>query len=190
MGWIKLTERLDIEKEKLRGLRREFINILEDIAALRGIDRITGRIYATLLLSPEPLTQKNLEDLTGFSRSQISRTLKALEDSIMVSKKPHPGSRTQLYYGGVRPFLDTFRLQVEETLERFNAKINDFQDILKNIGEFSKTTKNLPETILLKDICTVLSVYFSLYLEELAKIVKQIDIKVQELEEKFKLKRF
>ncbi|MFX0092182.1 MAG: GbsR/MarR family transcriptional regulator [Candidatus Hodarchaeota archaeon] len=179
-----------MEKEKLLNIKKEFTNLLEDIAALRGIDRITGRIYATLLLSTDPLTQQDLEEKTGFSRSQISRTLKALEDSIMVSKKPNPGSRTQLYYGGIRPFLDTFRLQVEETFERFNVKLNDLQRIIEQISELQDTTKNQPEGILLKDVCTVLYAYFSLYLGELRKIAKQVNIKIQELEEKYKLKRF
>ncbi|MCK5151785.1 MAG: helix-turn-helix domain-containing protein, partial [Candidatus Thorarchaeota archaeon] len=99
-------------------LRTSFVQALEELVKFRGNDPMIARIYAMIILSPEPLTQEQIANTTGYSRSQISRYLANLEQRKMITKESMPGSRTQLYGGDTIPFLDGFRSGLE-TAERF-----------------------------------------------------------------------
>ena len=64
---------------KFNKLRTAFVQTLEDLVQFRGNDPMIARIYAMTVLSPEPLTQEQIAQATGYSRSQISRYLSNLE---------------------------------------------------------------------------------------------------------------
>ncbi|MHA2142855.1 MAG: GbsR/MarR family transcriptional regulator, partial [Candidatus Thorarchaeota archaeon] len=129
-----------MKDEKFTRLRTTFVQTLEELVKFRGNDPMIARIYAMIVLSPEPLTQEQIAKATGYSRSQISRYLANLEQRQMVTKESMPGSRTQLYGGDTVPFLDGFRLGLE-TAERF------IKSRLQVIDHLLAEWKTLPENV-------------------------------------------
>ena len=103
----------DMAEDKFNQIRISFIQTLEEMVKFRGNDPMIARIYAMIVLSPDPLTQEQIAKTTGYSRSQISRYLANLEQRQMITKDSMPGSRTQLYGGETIPFLDGFRSGME-----------------------------------------------------------------------------
>ena len=87
------------DSKKYGRIKTAFVKTLEDLVQFRGNDPMIARIYSMIVLSPEPLTQEQIANRTGYSRSQISRYLANLEQRQMVTKESTPGSRTQLYGG-------------------------------------------------------------------------------------------
>lgn len=78
-------------------IKSKFIQIFEKIAIERGFNPLNGKILALFLLSKESLTQSNLEDMTGFSRSAISRSLHQMVRMGTLSKSKKAGSREYYY---------------------------------------------------------------------------------------------
>jgi DNA-binding transcriptional regulator GbsR (MarR family) len=46
-------------------LRELFLKVNEDMIRVRGGEAVQGRIYASILLSPQPLTQEDIARETG-----------------------------------------------------------------------------------------------------------------------------
>ena len=138
-------------------LRTAFIQILEDLVQFRGNDPMIARIYAMTVLSPEPLTQEEIANATGYSRSQISRYLYNLETRQMVTKSPKPGSRTQLYGGSATSFLDGFRQGIE-TAERFiEGKLKVIDRIQEEWQKLPDKEKSTAESKKLNEVISVFS---------------------------------
>ena len=78
-------------------IKSKFIQIFENIAIERGFNPLNGKILALFLLNKESLTQSNLENMTGFSRSAISRSLDQMVRMGTFSKSKKAGSREYFY---------------------------------------------------------------------------------------------
>lgn len=170
------------DAEKYDRIKAAFVKTLEDLVKFRGNDPMFARIYAMIVLSPTPMTQEQIANRTGYSRSQISRYLANLEQRQMVTKESMPGSRTQLYGGTTAPFLDSFRRGLE-TSERFvRTKLEVIEHILKEWQTLPDGAKSDSESLKLKEAITVFSAWFSSYLDLLSDFNKRFGERLKEIE--------
>ncbi|MFW9870422.1 MAG: GbsR/MarR family transcriptional regulator [Candidatus Thorarchaeota archaeon] len=177
-------------EEKFNQIRTSFIQTLEDMVKFRGNDPMIARIYAMIVLSPEPLTQERIAETTGYSRSQISRYLANLEQRQMITKDSMPGSRTQLYGGETIPFLDGF-LSGMEAAERFlKSRLEIMDHILDAWKTLPKDVKDSAEGKKLKEVVTVFSAWFGSYLDLLAEFNQRFNERLKKLERDLLLIKF
>ena len=177
------------DTKKYTKLRTAFVQILEDLVQFRGNDPMIARIYAMTVLSPEPLTQEQIANTTGYSRSQISRYLSNLESRQMVTKQPTPGSRTQLYGGSANSFLDGFRQGIE-TAERFiKSKLEIIDHINEEWQKLPDKEKSSAESRKLQEVISVFSAWFGSYIDLLADFNQRFNERLKEIERKLVLDR-
>jgi DNA-binding transcriptional regulator GbsR (MarR family) len=176
--------------KKFNQLRTTFVETLEDLVKFRGNDPMQARIFAMIVLSPEPLTQEKIAKETGYSRSQISRYLSNLEQRQMITKESMPGSRTQLYGGDAIPFLDGFRSALD-TAERFlKGRLEIMDHILSEWKSLPDSVKKTKEADKLNEVVSVFSAWFGSYLDLLADFNQRFDERIRELEREFMLLKF
>ncbi|MFW9798982.1 MAG: GbsR/MarR family transcriptional regulator [Candidatus Thorarchaeota archaeon] len=171
-----------MKDEKYTRLRTSFVQTLEELVKYRGNDPMIARIYAMIVLSPDPLTQEQIAEATGYSRSQISRYLANLEQRQMITKESKPGSRTQLYGGDAIPFLDGFRMGLE-TAERFiKSRLEIIDHILEEWKTLPEKLKATEESRKLKEVVTVFSAWFGSYLDLLAEFNQRFNERLKKIE--------
>ncbi|MHA2425126.1 MAG: MarR family transcriptional regulator [Candidatus Thorarchaeota archaeon] len=179
-----------VKDKKFNQLRATFVETLEDLVKFRGNDPMQARIFAMVVLSPEPLTQEKIAKKTGYSRSQISRYLANLEQRQMVSKESMPGSRTQLYGGDAIPFLDGFRSALD-TAERFlKGRIEIVDHILSEWKSLPDAVRKTNEAKKLNEVVSVFSAWFGSYLDLLTDFNQRFDERLKELERDILLMKF
>jgi DNA-binding transcriptional regulator GbsR (MarR family) len=176
--------------DKFNQIKSTFIQTLEEMVKFRGNDPMIARIYAMIVLSPEPLTQEKIAKRTGYSRSQISRYLANLEQRQMITKDSMPGSRTQLYGGETIPFLEGFRSGME-IAERFIKNRMEVMDrILEAWQGLPKSTRESAEGKKLKEVVTVFSAWFGSYLDLLSEFNQRFNERLEQLEKDLLMVRF
>jgi DNA-binding transcriptional regulator GbsR (MarR family) len=171
-------------------IRTSFIQTLEDMVKFRGNDPMIARIYAMIVLSPEPLTQEKIAKTTGYSRSQVSRYLANLEQRQMITKESMPGSRTQLYGGETIPFLDGFRAGMEMAERFIRSKTEVLEYILAAWQTLSDNTKKSATGRKLKEVVTVFSAWLGSYLDLLTEFNERFNERVKQLEREILLTKF
>jgi DNA-binding transcriptional regulator GbsR (MarR family) len=177
-------------EDKFNQIKSSFVQTLEEMVKFRGNDPMIARIYAMIVLSPEPLTQEQIAKSTGYSRSQISRYLTNLEQRKMITKDSMPGSRTQLYGGETIPFLDGFRSGLE-IAERFIKSRTEMMDyILAKWQTLPKEIKEGAEGKKLKEVVTVFSAWFGSYLDLLSEFNQRFNKRLKKLEKDLLLMQF
>ena len=177
-------------EDKFNQIRTSFIQTLEEMVKFRGNDPMIARIYAMIVLSPEPLTQEQIAKTTGYSRSQISRYLANLEQRQMIIKESMPGSRTQLYGGETIPFLDGFRSGLE-TAERFiKSRMEVMNHILAVWQTLPRELRENPDGKKLKEVVTVFSAWFGSYLDLLSEFNQRFNERLKQLEKELLLIKF
>ncbi|MFW9805528.1 MAG: helix-turn-helix domain-containing protein [Candidatus Thorarchaeota archaeon] len=176
--------------ERFTQIKSSFVEILEDMVKFRGNDPMIARIYAMVVLSPEPLTQEQIAKTTGYSRSQISRYLANLEHRQMITKDSMPGSRTQLYGGEAIPFLDGFRSGMEIAERFIKSRLEIMTHILEAWQTLPKDVKEGSEVKKLKDVVTVFSAWFGSYLDLLSEFNQRFNERLKELEREILLTKF
>jgi len=176
--------------DKLNQIRASFIGILEEIVKFRGNDPMIARIYAMIVLSPEPLTQEQIAKTTGYSRSQISRYLANLEQRQMITRESMPGSRTQLYGGETIPFLDGFRSGMEAAEKFIKSKLEVIDHILAAWQTLPKDIKESADGVKLKEVVTVISAWFASYIDLLSEFNQRFNERVKKIEKDLLLVKF
>ena len=167
---------------KFQKLRDALVLTLEDIVKFRGNDPMIARIYAMIILSPDPLTQEQIAEETGYSRSQISRYLSNLEGRRMISRESQPGSKTQLYGGSTAPFLNGFK-EALDIAERFiKGKIEILNRMNVEWEKLSKADRTSKEASKLHEVIAVLSSWFASYIDLLSEFNKRFEERLSELE--------
>ncbi|MFX1606093.1 MAG: helix-turn-helix domain-containing protein [Promethearchaeota archaeon] len=177
-------------EDKFNQIRISFIQTLEEMVRFRGNDPMIARIYAMIVLSPEPLTQEKIAKTTGYSRSQISRYLANLEQRQMITKDSMPGSRTQLYGGETIPFLDGFRSGMEVAERFIKGRMEVMDRILAAWQTLSRDTKESAEGKKLKEVVTVFSAWFGSYLDLLTEFNQRFNERLKEIEKDLLLINF
>lgn len=171
--------------DKYEKMREAFTGILEDLVKFRGTEPVIARIYAMVVLSPEPMTQEEIATTTGYSRSQISRYLANLEGRGMISKESKSGSRTQLYGGRAMPFFEEFRRSVDVTERFVRGKLEVIDLILEEWKGLPSTVQESIEGKRLREVVAVFEAWFGSYLELLTDFNKRFSERMKELEKEF-----
>ena len=177
-------------EDKFSQIKTSFVQTLEEMVKFRGNDPMIARIYAMIVLSPEPLTQEQIAKSTGYSRSQISRYLANLEQRRMITKDSMPGSRTQLYGGETIPFLDGFRSGLEVAERFIKSRLEVMEHILATWQTLSREIKEGAEGKKLKEVVTVFSAWFGSYLDLLSEFNQRFNERLKKLEKDLLLMQF
>jgi DNA-binding transcriptional regulator GbsR (MarR family) len=173
-------------EDTLTKFRNNIITLFEEIWALRGNNPIAGRIYAIILLSIKPLTQRELEEISGYSRGQISKTLKDLESALFVEKTRQIGTREKLYHVGSESFLKTFadRMKIASELLRQKMKLLEANE--KEWIELPKEIQDSAEARRILEVGEIFFNYYDFYLSSMDSVIEKIENKIRELEDRLK----
>lgn len=74
-----------------------FVELLGHLAEADGLARLTGQVWALLVLSNEPIAAADIADRLQISRGSVSTNIRLLENIGMVERRSKPGDR-QTYY--------------------------------------------------------------------------------------------
>lgn len=74
-----------------------FVNKMGQAAEIDGMSPIAGRLFATLLLSPEPRSLDELASEIGVSKASISTDARRLLERGIVERVTHAGDRRDYY---------------------------------------------------------------------------------------------
>jgi DNA-binding transcriptional regulator GbsR (MarR family) len=186
---ILLTDNQKYSIEKtLQKFKNNIINLFEEIWALRGNDPIAGRLYAIVLLSIEPLTQRELVEASGYSRGQVSKTLKDLESALFVTKSRQRGSREKLYHLGSESFLKTFADRMKLASELLRQKMKQLEEDEKAWMELPKEIQISPEARRILEVGETFYNYYDFYLSSMDDVIKNIENRIKILDGELKKK--
>lgn len=160
-------------------LRELFLKVNEDMIRVRGGDAVQGRIYASILLSPEPLTQEDIARETGYSRSHVSRFMRNMEEHSLIVAKTQPGSRKMLYEGRTRSLVDNFR-------GFFSSSSSFLREKALDIDRIQEELKSLPRDELIRPEYDRLQEAVNVYSSFLHAIIEILDEFTESFEERLK----
>ncbi|MHA2247327.1 MAG: hypothetical protein ACXADY_20440, partial [Candidatus Hodarchaeales archaeon] len=158
----------------------------EEIWALRGNDPIAGRLYAIILLSTEPRTQRELEKASGYSRGQISKTLKNLEAALFVTKSSQFGSREKVYHVGSESFLKTFAERIKIASEMLRQRMKQLEENEKAWMKLPKEIQDSTEARRVLEVGETFYNYYDFYLGSMDEVINKIENKIKSLDEKLR----
>lgn len=72
---------------------RRFVLQWGDMGGQWGVNRSIAQIHALLYISEKPLTAEEISDTLGIARSNVSNSLKELQNWKIISREPVPGDR-------------------------------------------------------------------------------------------------
>lgn len=173
-------------EEALQKFKNDIIQLFEEIWALRGNDPIAGRLYAIILLSTKPLTQRELVRASGYSRGQISKTLKNLENALLVVKSRQIGSREKIYYPGSGSFLKTFTDRMKIASEILHQKMNQLEENEKAWMELPKEIQDTDEARRVLEVGETFYNYYDFYLSSMENVIEKIEKKIEQLDTELK----
>lgn len=122
----------------------DFIERMGINAEADGQARITGRIWALLMVVARDLTSAEIADTLMVSRGSVSTNLRMLESLRIIERRARPGER-EIYFGMcphpysalIEQFVQRFashRKMVEAAAERLDRA--EGRDNLKNLSRF------------------------------------------------------
>lgn len=77
--------------------QRTFVNKMGQAAEVDGMSPIAGRLFATLLLSPNPRSLDELAEEIGVSKASVSTDARRLLERGIVERITHAGDRRDYY---------------------------------------------------------------------------------------------
>jgi DNA-binding transcriptional regulator GbsR (MarR family) len=95
----------------------EFIERMGMSSQADGLSRIAGRIWATLIISKEPLSSTQLAKLLSISKGSVSTNTRVLESLDIINRQYIAGERQEHFSIRNKPY----RLLVEGQIKRFEA---------------------------------------------------------------------
>ena len=178
--------KLSSPEKKLQEFKNSIIQLFEEIWALRGNNPIAGRLYAIVLLSTKPFTQRELVKASGYSRGQISKTLKDLESALFVTKSRQSGSREKVYFIGSGSFLKTFADRMKIASEALRQKIKQLEENEKAWMELPKEIQDTPEARRILEVGETFYNYYDFYLSSMDSVIESIEKKIKQLDDELK----
>ena len=169
------------DNKEFSKLKEDLIQIMEKSAIIKGREPLYGRVLGLLTLSLDPLTQEDIQGETGYSRSQISRTLKLLEERARISKKSKPGSKTHLYEGRILVFLDNFKETFVETEKYITEMAQDTKNLLDRFNNLPESVRETREGRRYFDVITLIHAYMEVFSTSLDQILRETEEKLKEL---------
>jgi len=85
------------KRDSLMEIKREYIRETLEHAAPIGRRREIAAVSLALLLSPVPVTQEEIMEVTGYGRSTVSENLTKIEEMNALSVVKRPGDRKKYY---------------------------------------------------------------------------------------------
>ncbi|MBS7249873.1 MAG: winged helix-turn-helix transcriptional regulator [Candidatus Jordarchaeaceae archaeon] len=123
------------EAEELQSAKSIITQAWERLMEERGGFPMLGRILATIQLSPEPLTQKQISDKTNYSLAAVSQALKTLLQFNAIRRHKKPGERTtyyssqssfsQMIIAGLLKWIETSK-QLQESIKQAQKMVQHF----------------------------------------------------------------
>lgn len=98
-------------------VEKEFILHFGEMGSRWGINRTVGQIYALLFLSEEPLCADDICERLGFSRSNVSMSLKELQAWRLVLRRDRDNDRRE-FFTTPTDLMAIVRTLVEERKKR------------------------------------------------------------------------
>jgi len=80
--------------------RDEFIEMMVEIQRAKGLDELSSKLIGIMFIEPNEITLNELSEITGYSLSAISTSMKFLERTGLVKRFKKPGSRKLYFYMG------------------------------------------------------------------------------------------
>ena len=183
------NNQLSAAELKLQEFKNNIIQLFEEIWALRGNNPIAGRLYAIVLLSTKPLTQHELEQISGYSRGQVSKTLKDLETALFITKSRQRGSRAKLYFLGSESFLKTFSERMKLASELLRRQTKKLEEGEKAWMELPKEIQNSPEAKRILEVGETFYNYYEFYLSTMDDVIQKVEKRIKFLDDELKKKR-
>ena len=130
-----MSKKTTEEAEELRTAKSIIIQAWERLMEERGGLPILGRILATIQLSQEPLTQKQISKNTNYSLAAVSQALKTLLQYNSIRRHKKPGERTtyyssqsnfhQMIISGLLRWIETSK-PLQESIKQAQKSVNVF----------------------------------------------------------------
>jgi DNA-binding transcriptional regulator GbsR (MarR family) len=141
MDFENMADKNDSPKEEFREV------IYESCKAL-GLDDFPSRLLSVLQSEPEEISLGELSEMTGYSLSGLSTTLKAMEERQMVKRFKKPKSRK--VYVKVDKDITTFFIELQK--KRYEQSIKPSLEKIPSIIEKYEKLENFEEEItIIKD---------------------------------------
>ena len=133
--------------------KQEFMEIVYESCKALGLDDFPSRLISVLQSSKEGISLGELVEITGYSLSNLSTTIKGMEDRNMVKKFKKPGSRKlyvvmdkditsffielqkKRYKQSIKPSLK----KIPQIIKKYEDK-EEFQEELLMIKDYYKQT--------------------------------------------------
>jgi DNA-binding transcriptional regulator GbsR (MarR family) len=138
--------------------KKEFREIVYESCKAIGLDDFPSRLISVLQTEKEGISLGELTIITGYSLSNLSTTIKGMEDKQMVKKFKKPGSRKvyvvmdknitsffielqkKRYQQSLKPSMK----KIPEIIERYKDN-NEFEEELKMIKDYYSQIKFLAD---------------------------------------------
>lgn len=180
------TNKPNYPEKALQEFKNSIIQLFEEIWTLRGTNPIAGRLYAIVLLSTKPFTQRELVKESGYSRGQVSKTLKDLETALFVTKSRQIESREKIYSVGSGSFLKIFAQRMKMASEVLRTQMENLERHEKAWMELPKEVQNTPEAKRVLEVGETFYNYYDFYLSSMDAVIKDIETKIKQLEGQLK----
>lgn len=123
--------------------KEEFKKAIYNSFRALGIDDFPSKLMSVLQSEPEEISLGELSQMTGYSLSALSTTLKAMEENNMVKRFKKPKSRKVYVYMD----KDLVTLYTELQKKRYNQSLLPFFQILPRIIDKYKDNKEFKSEI-------------------------------------------
>jgi DNA-binding transcriptional regulator GbsR (MarR family) len=104
----------------LSNAAREFILHWGEMGSRWGVNRTVAQVHALLYLSPEPLTAEDIAEALSVARSNVSTSLRELQNWQLVQLTPRLGDRRDFFstsHDVWQLFLTVLQQRVEREIE-------------------------------------------------------------------------
>ena len=139
-------------KQEMSEIEKDFIDRTGKMSKQWGLGEPSGRVWATLLFSESPLSQKDIAKKTEYSLSLVSPSLKILQKLNLIRSIRGEG-REKLYKLALS-FIEAFNIIIKRYLEQ------EVKPLIKNLDTIKDENKN-PKLIKLTSEYKQLEMYFS-----------------------------
>lgn len=101
----------------MSSLREQFIQHFGEMGSRWGINRTVGQVYALLVASPEPLCADDIVEALQISRSNVSMSIKELDNWQLLNRRSLPGDRRE-FFTTPADVWEIFRRLADQRLQR------------------------------------------------------------------------